>query len=151
MSSIGDTPDWSVRTVPGDAVAGDPTVPYGVNAMGSDGVDEQIIATDTNGRQVPLVATLTSRVVNIHGVGVTVISYSGSHAYHLFKCSVSAPSGAASLVTITTNGGEEIAVFWHDPAVTCVVDLAGFAAYDDVQGTSTDTNTQVVITYAIGP
>ena len=136
------------------AMAQEPNVPpvnFGILAIGSDGTDARILATDSSGRQIPLVPTVSANSLMTAGTEA-ILGAPASGAWYLFKLSVM-PNGVftSGEITLRDSSGGLIDAVADGGTTPTVIDLHGFRVTTGLEVTSSVLNKILVLHYAPGP
>jgi hypothetical protein len=129
---------------------GGTTPGLGLLVMGTDGTDARPLATDVNGRQIPLVPTKSSGVISATTGGVTVLAAPSSGENYLFGVDVQGVT-AADVLTLSSVAKGEFAFLTAPLTTIATLDLKGFAVSDAVTATTSVDTANVVLRYASGP
>ena len=132
------------------AKAGDPVNPWGIETLGSDGTNSRIISTDSNGRQIPLVPSLSTGLVSISG-GVVILPAPASGHNYLFGYDVSTAAGGVGSLVSVYNSAYVVSEIWNNVTSPTTVDLQGYATALALSASSSDADTRITLRYAPGP
>ena len=128
----------------------------GMLILGSDGTVTTAMETDSNGRQIPLVPTLSSGLVAVSANPTAVIAAPTSGAWYLMSADMT-PNNGTSLGGVTLSTGSSVIAGVFGPQtnvgqLTVPADLKGYRTTSAVTASYiNNANGFVVVRYAPGP
>lgn len=128
------------------------SVPYiGIVTVGSDGTYARTFSTDSNGRQIPLVPTLTTGLVTVNTTIGTLLTAPSSGGYYLFDADIRSSAAAAIAVTIETVASVAIASVNVPAGGYVSVPLRGYRVSAITDCIASATGALITLRYAPGP
>ncbi len=160
--SAAPTSEWYVYSDIESHVSFDPSVSRAISVVGnglsssaiavsgSDGSNMRLVATDSNGRLIPMVPTSTASIVMAAGIE-QILAAPTSGAWYLFRFEVY-PSGiyAAGEVQLVSGSGTLISGVADGGSTPVSIDMQGYRVADSLKVTSSVLNKTLIVRYAQG-
>lgn len=124
---------------------------WGVLALGSDTVNQHVIETDSHGRLIPLVPTLTTGAVVMTTSPTQLVAAPASGAWYLFGVDFRNDSAARDTPSLLDSTSAQLTLSGVAAGGSDHVDLKGYRTTGKVQIVGLTTSAYVTLRYAPGP